>query len=179
MPQFSPLVPFSNEPKSARKPIRVTQTRGKSRAFLVGKSDGISSGDPFFCVSDSEDDLEGRSTAAVPKTPSRRHKTQPRATRPSRSPSVSSDISTAVVATPTKASVKRGTKTPRMTKKALQAAEFERRAKYAQELFNELNIAIFDGGLPTSTSLKWSNRLLSTAGRAHYRKSVVPRPSLE
>lgn len=63
-------------------------------------------------------------------------------------------------------------KTPRVSKKALQAVEQARREAYAEKLFTELNQSVFKGGLPESTALKWSNRLLTTAGRARWRKSV-------
>ncbi|KAI0762076.1 SprT-like family-domain-containing protein [Irpex lacteus] len=62
-------------------------------------------------------------------------------------------------------------KKPRMTKKFKQAIEQTRREKYAQDLFEELNRAVFKGGLPKETQLKWSNRLLTTAGRARWKKS--------
>ena len=61
-------------------------------------------------------------------------------------------------------------KTPRVSKKALQAAEQLKRENYAQELFMDLNTRVFKGGLPKETTLKWSNRLLTTAGRARWRK---------
>ncbi|OSX67889.1 hypothetical protein POSPLADRAFT_1165418 [Postia placenta MAD-698-R-SB12] len=69
-------------------------------------------------------------------------------------------------ATPRKAG-----KAPRLTKKALEAAEQKRREGYAQELFDELNKVVFGGGLPAETQLKWSKRLLTTAGRARWHKS--------
>ena len=63
-------------------------------------------------------------------------------------------------------------KTPRMTKKALQERELERRRAYAQTFFEELNKSIFGGGIPASTELQWNKRLLTTAGRAHWHRSV-------
>ncbi|CCM01310.1 uncharacterized protein FIBRA_03359 [Fibroporia radiculosa] len=60
---------------------------------------------------------------------------------------------------------------PRLTKKALAAAEQARRESYARELFDELNHEIFEGGIPSETQLKWSNRLLTTAGRARWHRS--------
>lgn len=62
------------------------------------------------------------------------------------------------------------TKAPRMTKKAMQAIEQARREKYAQQLFDDLNTAIFKSGLPKDTVLTWSNRLLTTAGRAKWKR---------
>ena len=68
--------------------------------------------------------------------------------------------------------VKKG-KAPRVTKKALREAEQARREKYAEELFEELNTAVFNDGLPKETKLNWSNRLLTTAGRAKWRRYSV------
>ncbi|KAI0719123.1 SprT-like family-domain-containing protein [Cerioporus squamosus] len=53
-------------------------------------------------------------------------------------------------------------KAPRMTKKALQQLELARRRDYAQAFFNELNEA---------TTLEWNKRLLTTAGRAHWKRT--------
>lgn len=90
-----------------------------------------------------------------------------RAMRPSPSPSPPPSELTRINDSPTKKSRSKGTyKTPRMTKKAQQAVEQSRREHYAQQLFDELNNRIFKGGLPEDTALKWSNRLLTTAGRA-------------
>ena len=61
-------------------------------------------------------------------------------------------------------------KTPRTSKKALVQAEQEERAGYAQSLFDELNRTVFAGGLPVETTLVWSNRLLTTAGRARWHR---------
>ncbi|EIM80885.1 uncharacterized protein STEHIDRAFT_135188 [Stereum hirsutum FP-91666 SS1] len=60
---------------------------------------------------------------------------------------------------------------PRTTKKSLQQAEQKRRAEYAQDLFNELNEVVFGGGLPSETKLAWSARLLTTAGRAKWKRT--------
>ena len=69
-------------------------------------------------------------------------------------------------------------KAPRVSKKALEAAEQARREAYAQKLFDELNQSVFKGGLPESTKLTWSKRLLTTAGRARWRRSVSSTPSI-
>ncbi|KAG6820346.1 hypothetical protein H0H93_001791 [Arthromyces matolae] len=61
--------------------------------------------------------------------------------------------------------------TPRISKKALAAAELERRVSYAQKLFEELNRSVFENKLPTDTKLNWSKRLLTTAGRAKWHRS--------
>jgi len=63
-------------------------------------------------------------------------------------------------------------KTPRISKKALALAEQAERAAYAQSLFDELNRGVFAGGLPVETTLIWSNRLLTTAGRARWHRCV-------
>lgn len=59
-------------------------------------------------------------------------------------------------------------KVPRLTKKALEAAEQQRREQYAQAFFSEMNRTVFDGGLPGDTNLVWNKRLVSTAGRAKW-----------
>jgi len=69
-----------------------------------------------------------------------------------------------------KSSAATKTKTPRTSKKALALAEQAERAAYAQSLFDELNRAVFAGGLPVETTLVWSNRLLTTAGRARWHR---------
>lgn len=60
--------------------------------------------------------------------------------------------------------------TTRTSKKAVEQAEQARREKYAQELFTELNMSVFKNGLPQETKLNWNKRLLTTAGRAKYRR---------
>ncbi|KAI9059599.1 hypothetical protein FKP32DRAFT_1596164 [Trametes sanguinea] len=60
-------------------------------------------------------------------------------------------------------------KTPRMTKKMLLQAKKEHLQAYAADFFKELNRNVFGGGLPETTELVWSNRLLTTAGRANWR----------
>jgi hypothetical protein len=59
-----------------------------------------------------------------------------------------------------------------LSKKALAQAEQAERAAYAQSLFDELNRGVFASGLPIETSLVWSNRLLTTAGRARWHRWV-------
>jgi hypothetical protein len=68
----------------------------------------------------------------------------------------------------------KSTATPARTtsKKALARAEQAERATYARSLFDELNRTVFGGGLPVETTLVWSNRLLTTAGRARWHRSV-------
>ncbi|KAI8983365.1 SprT-like family-domain-containing protein [Trametes punicea] len=61
-------------------------------------------------------------------------------------------------------------RTPRVTKNMLLRAQRERLRAYAAAFFKEVNEGVFDGGLPPGTELVWSNRLLSTAGRAHWKR---------
>ena len=63
-------------------------------------------------------------------------------------------------------------KAPRMTKKALQELELQRRRAYAETFFKELNETVFKGGIPPETKLEWNKRLLTTAGRAHWHRCV-------
>ena len=63
-------------------------------------------------------------------------------------------------------------RTPRTSKKALALAAQADLEAYAQELFDELNGDVFKGGLPASTKLVWSKRLLTTAGRAKWHRYV-------
>jgi len=60
--------------------------------------------------------------------------------------------------------------TARTSKKATEEAEQARRERYAQELFDELNKSVFGNGLPENTKLNWNKRLLTTAGKAKYRR---------
>ncbi|KAH9947963.1 SprT-like family-domain-containing protein [Amylocystis lapponica] len=66
---------------------------------------------------------------------------------------------------------RRGARAPRLTKKALAAAEQARREAYARALFDELNASVFGGGIPAGTQLVWNKRLLTTAGRAKWHRS--------
>jgi hypothetical protein len=55
----------------------------------------------------------------------------------------------------------------------LAQAEQAERAAYAHSLFGELNRTVFAGGLPVETTLVWSGRLLTTAGRARWHRCVL------
>jgi hypothetical protein len=68
-------------------------------------------------------------------------------------------------------------KAPRVTKKAHAAAEQARREKYAADLFEELNRAVFKDGLPKETKMNWNKRLLTTAGRAKWHRFVGAHPN--
>lgn len=58
------------------------------------------------------------------------------------------------------------------TKKARLAADLLKRHEYAQQLFDDLNTAVFKGALPTNTQLNWNKRLLTTAGKAKYHRFI-------
>jgi hypothetical protein len=58
------------------------------------------------------------------------------------------------------------------SKKSQRVAEQEKRERYAQQLFDELNRSVFRNGLPANTKLTWNLRLLSTAGRAKWHRYV-------
>jgi hypothetical protein len=68
------------------------------------------------------------------------------------------------------ASPSRGLKST--SKKSQKIAEQEKRKRYAQQLFDELNLSVFKNGLPANTKLTWNARLLSTAGRAKWHRCV-------
>ena len=50
------------------------------------------------------------------------------------------------------------------------AEEQARRQKYATDLFAKLNKDVFGDRLPKNTTLEWSKRLLTTAGRARWHR---------
>jgi hypothetical protein len=134
----------SDEPKSARKPIRLPKHpdagTSRSKAPLeqpTPRTERLP--DSESSASESEDD--------VPSAPGFR--TPPRSR-----------------ASPTKQKV------PRLTKAARALAEQRSREDYAQDFFLELNRDVFGGGLPIETKLIWNKRLLTTAGRAKWHKSV-------
>ena len=158
----------SKEPKSTARPIpgpsklASSPTKPKPVVISLLSSDTSDSdlssisrvADRTPCPLDSDDAQEGRQNDA----------------ETSRSSSPSS-ISPAVEKSTGK--LPAGTtlaKKPRMTKKVKQAIEQARREKYALDLFEELNKVVFKDGLPKETALKWSNRLLTTAGRAKWKR---------
>jgi hypothetical protein len=53
---------------------------------------------------------------------------------------------------------------------AHKAKEQARRQKYATDLFAKLNKDVFGDRLPKNTTLEWSKRLLTTAGRARWHR---------
>ncbi|KAG1773094.1 SprT-like family-domain-containing protein [Suillus occidentalis] len=68
-------------------------------------------------------------------------------------------------------SIKPRIKPPNRVSTRGKAEEQTRREKYAAQLFEELNSAIFNNGLPIETKLNWNKRLLTTAGRAKWHRS--------
>ncbi|KAI0651442.1 SprT-like family-domain-containing protein [Trametes meyenii] len=132
-----------NEPRSARKPIRkVAQpSRGTTASPFT----------PLRHVHTAEDPEEDDSSPVKPLA---------RTTL----------VSNARPAVPSPTPGKAKAKAPRMTKKMLLEAELERRRAYASAFFKEMNDTVFGGGIPENTELAWSKRLLTTAGRAHWRK---------
>ena len=67
-----------------------------------------------------------------------------------------------------KPAVRTRSPTKRKSKKALEQEKHERLARYAQELFHELNAACFRNELPAETAIIWNKRLAQTAGRAKW-----------
>ncbi|KAI0666249.1 SprT-like family-domain-containing protein [Trametes maxima] len=133
-----------DEPRSARKPIKkVAQPRKGATASPFT---------PLRQAHTAEDLEEGDSSPVKPQT-----------TR-------TTLVSNARPAVPSPVPGKAKAKAPRMTKKMLLEAELQRRRAYASAFFEEMNDTAFGGGLPENTELVWSKRMLTTAGRAHWRK---------
>ena len=113
--------------------------------------------------------------APGPSTPRRRGPAKPKAP-PAHSSDSEHEVASLIApgaGTPVTATPRAGKtpgKGPRMTKAALARLEQQRRREYAATLFRELNDTVFGGGLPAGTELQWNKRLLTTAGRAHWRR---------
>lgn len=178
--------PFRNEPKSARRPLprlhrpqtpRTTAASPPDRLGHSGEKEdtqglvqAFSTLSSLTTLTDSDSENNARRATADPAASS------------TASPShlllrPSANVLAAVPATPktprNAVSAKpkyTPAKTPRTSKKALAQAEQAERAAYAQALFDELNRTVFAGGLPAGTTLVWSNRLLTTAGRARWHR---------
>lgn len=144
-----------NDPRSARTPLRRTQTPRTASPNPPGLADKDTHGlvKAFSTLSSlttlPDSDSETTRVAGVDDNE-----------RPPRTP-----LNAKSKSTPAKTR-----KTPRTSKKALAEAEQAERAAYAQSLFDELNRTAFAGGLPVETTLVWSNRLLTTAGRARWHR---------
>ena len=146
----------SNDPSTARKPIRrspsfpnVKTTALKPRSIPVTHSKSL--GTDFVDLA-SDDDFVVLPPAVTPSSRTRR----------------------TAGGTPSTSSLPQ--KVPRVTKKAHAAAEQARREKYAADLFEELNRAVFKDGLPIETKMNWNKRLLTTAGRAKWHRFVRTHP---
>ncbi|KAL6300289.1 SprT-like family-domain-containing protein [Sparassis latifolia] len=136
-----------DEPRSAHKPIRKTPPSAPGiNTVAAGPSTSLTSATRGSDVDSTNDD-----------TPLTAYRT----------PASSRTIVSPAVSTPTG----KGARPPRLTKKALQAAEQAHRETYAQAFFDELNRVVFQGRIPQDTQLRWNKRLLTTAGRAKWHKS--------
>jgi hypothetical protein len=171
-----PLPPHRNEPKSARKPLRRPQmpriataspepdrdrdrdpsgSKDRDTRSLVKAFSTLSS---LTTLTDSDSEKKTAVAGDVDDD------------RPAPS-ALPAHIAVSILGTPVKAKPKcTPAKAPRTSKKALALAEQAERAAYAQSLFDELNRGVFAGGLPVETLLIWSNRLLTTAGRARWHR---------
>ncbi|KAH9060692.1 SprT-like family-domain-containing protein [Lactarius vividus] len=162
-----------DEPKSSRKPLRRSQTPETARRGPPTAGGKCAPGlvQAFSSLSTlTESDLENTrpivdDPTAIPslfRIPDHVLPTAPSTTTPK---------TPATKARAPKFTTPSAAKTPRTSKKALALAEQAERAAYAQSLFDDLNLSVFDGGLPATTTLVWSNRLLTTAGRARWHRS--------
>lgn len=155
----------SNEPRSARKPIRLPRAQ----------------------KSPSDDSNLASPAHKPPRRPAQSSaKSVTLISDPSPVPTPSSSSTSLPVPsqTPTRASTTRpqvtpmqGGKSTRVSQKALAAAKRAQLERYARELFDELNEAVFESKLP-ETKLVWNVRLQTTAGRAHWHKYAVFAPNL-
>ncbi|EIW65029.1 uncharacterized protein TRAVEDRAFT_62357 [Trametes versicolor FP-101664 SS1] len=149
-----------NEPRSARKPIRrrlPPSSRGNTSSPFTPLQQSQTPDDNNGQDASSEDQLDEDVFEAV-KPKSRATLVLESNARPAR-PSPG----------PSKRTPGAG-KAPRMTKKQQQEAERERLRAYAAAFFKELNEGVFGSGIPEATELVWSKRLLTTAGRAHWKR---------
>ena len=171
-----------NEPKSAQRPLRRPQTpriaspdsRNSAEKDAHGLVKAFSTLSSLTALTDSDsektrvagiDDGEDYRPAQTVVTPLVSRVRRPLVNSPE---ALTPTPKMPLDAQPKSAATK--TKTPRTSKKALALAEQAERAAYAQSLFDELNRAVFSGGLPVETTLVWSNRLLTTAGRARWHR---------
>jgi hypothetical protein len=175
-------LPCRNEPKSARKPLRFPQMPKIATASPETEPD-LDRDPPSSTDKDTRSLVKAFSTLSslTTLTDSDSEKKNPAPVnvdddRPAprglpAHAAVSVLDTTATPKTPLKAKPKSApAKTPRTSKKAQALEEQAERATYAQSLFDELNRGVFAGGLPVETTLIWSNRLLTTAGRARWHR---------
>ncbi|TFY77231.1 hypothetical protein EWM64_g6781 [Hericium alpestre] len=146
-----------DEPRSARNPVR------KAGLTQLSPTSSSSFKSPVKHTCKPSDATETSPSKAVDDSQG-----------PSSSTLSRARIPLAVPQTPKKA-LNTPVKTPRTSKKAVALAAQAQREEYAQSLFDEFNRIVFDGGLPPSTKLTWSKRLLTTAGRARWHRQAVSR----
>lgn len=142
-----------DEPRTARKPISAMRRPGKRKDRASIQYTSSSEDESENVVVGTGQPGPSRSSDVFYKRPSTRD-------ADTKSPAVLRKKAT-------------GVKSPRVSKKAAEQAELARRQAYARQLFDDLNATVFKKQLPSSTQLIWSPRLLTTAGRAHWRKSSV------
>ncbi|TCD66773.1 hypothetical protein EIP91_000964 [Steccherinum ochraceum] len=135
-----------NEPKSARKPLSTPTAKRTKKAprprQILPSASLPSIPDEYPGIADISDSDDDE---IVPRTPSKTRKPK---------------SSTSTTSTPRSSS-----------KKSVAAAEQARRETYARQFFNDLNEKVFGNGLPRETRLNWNVRLLTTAGRAKWRRN--------
>lgn len=95
---------------------------------------------------------------SVPATSTRKPKPKPK------------PKTTAAPSTPRRENTSAVPKTPRIGKKAKEAAEKEQLLTYAKEWFKKLNREVFSMMLPENTDIIWNPKLISSAGRAHFKR---------
>ncbi|KAF5355958.1 hypothetical protein D9756_003990 [Leucocoprinus leucothites] len=149
IPQDDGAILIFDEPRSAKKPVRVSGSVPRKRS-----------------PSKQLRDVATRSNADIPAPSVPLLKSPVTFSGSSEaSPNVSAPVKRKTPGTKSTKSI------TRVSKKALEEAERARRENYAQELFNELNRSVFKNGLPEKTKLNWNKRLLTTAGKAKYHRS--------
>ncbi|KAI0825224.1 SprT-like family-domain-containing protein [Trametes gibbosa] len=154
-----------NEPRSARKPLRKAHTPAHANTgspftpFRPFQSSGRPQANALDVLANEDSSADETDSDALGLDPVK-PKSRPAGIESNARPALPSPA-------PTKAG-----KAPRMTAKMRREAELERLRAYAADFFSELNDTVFGGGIPETTQLLWSKRLLTTAGKAQwYRKS--------
>jgi hypothetical protein len=165
--------PCRNEPKSVRRPLPRPRPQTPRSAVSPGRPGHSGEKDTHGLVQ-AFSTLSSLTTLTNSDTENNNVGASPDPARPLLLPSLNVPA-VLTPKTPRDAAKTKYTpvKTPRVSKKALAQAEQAERAAYAQSLFDELNRAVFASGLPVETSLIWSNRLLTTAGRARWHRYLL------
>ncbi|KZT67662.1 hypothetical protein DAEQUDRAFT_385518 [Daedalea quercina L-15889] len=133
-----------DEPRSARKPLRTANLSHPTRKIP---------------------------SASVPSTPIRRIVSIHSTDSEKSDTDVESEASVRSAKPAARPKKTTATKAPRLSKKALEAAEQQRRERYAKTFFDEMNRTVFGHGLPDNTTLYWNKRLVSTAGKAKWQRN--------